>query len=339
MLSLLLLLVGCGAPVSSLASPSPTATSPYSVVTSTAHVPQLSIQATIPVGSLGMGITSADGAVWVVTISPKAQLLRIDPASNTVTATLDLPGRNGPGDNSWLAYGGGSLWISRTYAEEIDHVSIAPLMITARIRVADPFDVAYGFGSVWVPQFRTSTWSRIDPSTNTVVTTAQATGPTSVVTDAGSVWVLAHAVGQVLRIDPSTRAVIATTVLSDGPERIVAGFGSLWMADPEVAAINRIDEKTGKQSTEILLRTSELEAPLVVAAGGGYVWVGGDHFLSRIDPHTNRLTAGLTLPYDNKVCGPATAYLCIGGVTYANGSVWVVDWNHGQVLRVAPSSR
>jgi hypothetical protein len=304
---------------------------------STPPVAKLRVIAHIPVGEQGGGIVWAKGFIWLVGVYPHSEVAKIDPATNRIVGRLRL---GGAVDDAWIGYGEGSLWVSRSSANEVDRVSLSPLALVHRIKLEDPFDVAVGFGSVWVPQFNPYRWSRIDARANAVTMTQPATGPTSAVVDGGNVWILAHRSQSLLEINSAGGTVTRSIPVKTGgsvPERIAAGFGSIWATDPQSSSVARIDEVTGKQLVEIVLPLPRLFNPYGIATGGSSVWVATDHGLGRISPVTNRLTAMLTFPFDNKACGPKTQWPCTQGVAYANGSVWVTDWNTRQVLRVAPN--
>jgi streptogramin lyase len=305
-----------------------------------ARVARLRVQARIPIGQVGAGIVGAEGYVWTVSMFPTYQVIKIDPSSNRVVGRLALGGSGSMDDVVWITYDSGSLWVSRDASGEVDRITLDPLAVAARIKVDDPFDVAAGFGSLWVPQFSPYRWSVIDEGTNRVTKSQPATGPTAAVIDNGAVWMLAHRAQKLLRIDPSTNTVTQQISVNTGghvPERLAAGYGSIWTTDPKSNSVARIDETTGRQLVEILLPATPLWNPYPIATGGGSVWVGSDHGVGRINPKTNRLTGALTLTYDNKACGPGGANVCALGVTYANGSAWVTDVYHRQVLRIAPN--
>jgi hypothetical protein len=110
--------------------------------TSSSHAaptkPALRIRAHIPIGELAGGIVSAAGSIWVVTVYPKQQVIRIDPATNRVVRRIFLGGTPSPGDVAWITYGAGALWVSRAEANEVDRIDPASGAITARIEVDDP---------------------------------------------------------------------------------------------------------------------------------------------------------------------------------------------------------
>ena len=297
---------------------------------------------------LGAGITYADGAVWVQTVT-RNELVRIDPKTNRITGRLKLPDATS-GDAEDVApppaYGAGSLWLvggsdGLTPSSTVTRVTLNPLSVATTIKINEPFYVGFGFGSVWVMQFYPYRWSKIDPTTNKVGKSVPSIGPTSVTTGAGSVWILAHRARSLLRLDPRTDDVVARVpviTLGGSPENVMYGFGSMWVTDPVAPSVARIDVKTNKQLVEILMPDG-ISNPDALTTGGGFVWLASDHDLVRVDPRTNRVTGTLRvrLPTKDGACGRGTPFNCFPGVTFGDGSVWAVDNSRHEVLRVAPT--
>ncbi|HET9614651.1 MAG TPA: hypothetical protein VFP22_07550 [Candidatus Limnocylindrales bacterium] len=298
----------------------------------------LRVRARVATGDLVGGLASAGGFVWGVATYPRQEVVQIDPATNRVVARIPLGGTPGPSQVAWITYGDGALWVSRSLASEVDRIDPSTRRITARVALDDPYDVAVAGSTVFVPQFDPYQWSTIDATTASVTGSRPATGPSSAVVDNGAIWILAHRSKSILRVDPATNTVTKQIPVSTGggvPERLAAGFGSLWATDPRSSSIARIDEASGKQVKEIKLPADPLWNPYPIATGAGFVWVGSDHGVGKIDPATNRVVGSLALANDNKTCGPATDYPCTDGIVYADHSVWVADWNKRQVLRIA----
>ncbi|HYZ76316.1 MAG TPA: hypothetical protein VE596_02980 [Gaiellaceae bacterium] len=302
---------------------------------------RLPIQARIPIGETGVGLIAAQGAIWVVTME-KDSLLGIDPHTNRVMARLRLgPAPNDPVDLVPPAYGDGSVWVSQHQASQIVRVRLHPLRVASRIDVEGAWGVAYGFGAVWVAQFDAYKWARIDPARNKVVASFPAEGPSTTAVGDGSAWILAHRANTLLRVEPKSNHVLAAIPIKTGggvPEQVLFAYGSLWVTDPLSPSVARIDAKTNKQLVEILFR-KDMVGAVPETAGAGYLWVASDHHVIRIDPKTNAFASVLTVKPDQRRCGWQTRSGpgdCFDAVTYAYGSLWVVDVLHRQVLRLSP---
>jgi hypothetical protein len=150
--------------------------------------------AEIPVGSSPFGIAATDGAIWVQSLD-KGTIARIDPATNTVVATVQV----GPEDGS-------------------SHAGLS--------------DLAAFDGQVWTINKVDYTLVRIDPATNQVaqeIAVEPAAGsddvdPFFMLVDETGIWVTEREGNRLLHIDPATGAVLASLDLPL-PGWMAAGFG------------------------------------------------------------------------------------------------------------------
>lgn len=192
----------------------------WSVITPTAtwvasaranHVVQL-----LPEGKVGLiaevhrpcsGLTAGFGSIWSPSCLEK-KLMRIDPATGTVTAALDAEPENSEGG---ITTGAGAVWmvVKPSTLIRIDPgtsqvVASVPLPPTA----ANP---VFGGGFVWVSTFENNSVVQVDPQSNRIVRTSP-TGPKPrfITFGAGSVWTLNQGDGSVTRIDAKSGKVLAT---------------------------------------------------------------------------------------------------------------------------------
>lgn len=144
------------------------------------------------------------GAVWVQNIWT-AEILRIDPATNEVIATIPT----GPSDfnNTSLAIGAGSLWIEdggdAGTVERIDPATNTIVATTAVLGL-DQSSLAADDTGVWALFVRSSLLVRIDPLT-LETRTLEIAAPAGVTIGGGSVWVTtaAGSPNTVIRITPT----------------------------------------------------------------------------------------------------------------------------------------
>ena len=180
-------------------------------------------------------VAAGEGGVWVV--STEHQLIKIDPTSNTVAGTWNLPAgaaavRAGlgslwvtvsdanqllmidPSDPTrqtaipvgayprFLTVGGDAVWVMNQHDGSISWVSAAGTVL-GTTRIADRIeggDIAFGGGSVWV-QPGGQLLVQLDPSTGEVVAEyGPRSGSGSVAADDAAVWVSAHDVNAVWRL-------------------------------------------------------------------------------------------------------------------------------------------
>jgi branched-chain amino acid transport system substrate-binding protein len=129
----------------------------------------------------------SNGVVWGLKPTPDAdELVRVDPASNTVTATIKVPG-----DLNDLAVGAGVVWASDPEAGVVWRVDPGPPVRQRTVPATTGIEsLAFGAGSVWAVNPLRGTISRIDPSTNLVSQTIRIGGtPRDVTFGDGAVWV------------------------------------------------------------------------------------------------------------------------------------------------------
>jgi hypothetical protein len=242
----------------------------------------------------GTAVAYGAGSVWVSVLpvdSSERWVLRIDPASDEVLATIPVPGVPG-----WEVGGGGLV--------------VAEGSVWVAGRGDDPEGDTHGFVT------------RIDPSTNRVVDTITLQeGPVSdVAVDGTAIWALISGnPGQptLLRVEPSSGQVVATIPLEGGYGRYVfIGDGSVLAAlvQPpggpfDGGTLVRIDPATNQ-----VAGTYDLGAYPSVSMGEGMIWAVTDSGLVQIDPATGQPTRG---PAEVPCSGDA---LAVGA-----GGVWCFD--------------
>jgi len=220
--------------------------------------------------AVGRATSIAYGAdsLWV-SINPanssQRSILRIDPQSDQILATIPVPFVPG-----WDIGGGG--------------LSVAQ-------------------GSVWVAGADRSGGAilRVDPSTNAVADTIplKEGRVADVAVDASAIWALIsgnQGAPEVVRIDPSSDRVVATIRLNGGYGRsIFAIGGSVFVAITQPpggpfdsGTLVRID-----QTTNQVVGTFDLGTYPSVAVGNGMMWaVTANGGLVQIDPATGQPTRG-----------------------------------------------
>ncbi|HEV7524295.1 MAG TPA: hypothetical protein VGP92_04980, partial [Acidimicrobiia bacterium] len=195
----------------------------------------------VPIGAIGADLTTGAGAVWA-TDAKLGNLLRIDPSTNKVTATIPV----GATPDSVIVDQNG-VWVANRLPQgTVKRIDPATNTVVATIPVgAEPDQVAAGAGSVWSANRADGTISRIDPATNQVVARISVGGhPKSVIAGAGAIWVSESSGNTVLRIDPATNTVTATVTVGQRPEHGAVGAGSIWIANPGDDTISRIEPGT-----------------------------------------------------------------------------------------------
>lgn len=272
------------------------------------------------------------GSLWLLAPdSEEPALLRVDPATNEIAATILLPGNQCQGftvsdDAIWVCTPDGAVRIDPATNAIVGDVAFQTGGIYGRL--------AFGAGAVWaigtdggVP----NALVRIDPPTMAATTIPLGHGAATLAYGFDAVWVTAPQEGMILRVDPDSHAVTEHTTGLARPWVVVAGPDSLWVTlfggedvDPDEPTVVRIDPDDGTNVIEIATgAASENQGGLWATADA--VWVRApDAFLTRIDPATNEVV--------ETISGPVST----GDVTVAFGSVWATAGNALTVYRLTP---
>ena len=264
------------------------------------------------------------GATWVAN---QGALLRIDPRTNRVVATVPTPVT---GQNASIGFGEGAVWVTSGQANGVVYrVDPAANRVTATIGVpGGAFGIVVAAGTVWVTQYLPEPdpgiVARIDARSNRLLPPVQVPnmpGPIRYGLDA--IWVTSRFT--VSRIDPRSGAV--TRPLHRVGDVMAVGAGSLWGTfanSADDAGVQRVDPVTGR-----VVATIRIPNGVLMAFGLGTLWVaqdaptitsGGNEpvkvrpgKLYRIDPTSNR-ARGRPVPLP----GIAPSALAVG-----EGAVWV----------------
>ncbi|HSO95204.1 MAG TPA: hypothetical protein VLV81_04115 [Acidimicrobiia bacterium] len=210
------------------------------------------------------------GALWARAHDRANALLRIEPTTNRVVATIDLGVEPGA-----IAVTGTDVWVANP-AGTVVRIDASTNSVRTAIWVGSvTFGIAADPATLWVSgrtfDDRQAVIWRIDPNTNAVAATiATPVNCDAIADDAGTTWaecINAH------RIDPSTNVLhgtgaaaldglavadgsawalgqarslarisnldntIRTVAVPAGSEGIAVGFGAVWVANPDVAGV------------------------------------------------------------------------------------------------------
>jgi Glutamine cyclotransferase len=241
-------------------------------------------------------IAIGEGSVWVTApdLRPdgsRGNLVRIDPFTNEVAATINIGG-----PIQGLAVGGGSVWVTVPDGGSSTLYRVDPRTerVAETVRVSEAAgSLLFADGSVWVNhEWAGGSVDRIDPATGEVTGTFDL--PNVQAAGGGSLWGVSG--DAVLRIDPESGDVLATIPIARA-QQVAFDGSALWVlasprsSDPDLfepiagtAAVVRIDPATDRPIGDPVM-LEDLQ-PLALAAGERDAWVVDyyDGFLSRIEP-------------------------------------------------------
>jgi streptogramin lyase len=288
------------------------------------------VMATIPAGDGPTGIGSGNEGIWVA--DPDAGVVsQIDPATNEVVATIELPGTSPDevvaGDGVvWASDGGGSLAM-------IDPATSSRQLTVPLPGVGDSsLDLALGEEqSVWA----------VDPATGRVYrvsgdlpeeSSIEGLSSTDVAAGDEGVWVLDGPAGSWADITPlgtprkMTPVIDAPGVIEGGPNADLAvGFGYLWISTGGSGSVYRVDPST--EEVEVI-NVGGRYADLTVGEGAVWALVAGEESaeLVAIDP------GSATVSGEPLSLGAGAIDVVTG-----HGSLWVPDKSGASVLRIDPT--
>ena len=145
-----------------------------------------------------MSLTAAPGALWVAV--PNAnRIVRVDPATDKVVATVGLPYC----PEAFLVADESSVWSAGGgCANTVGRIDTRTSRLMRRLYEPHPVGLGLAFGSVWVAVIDSANVDQIDPRTGHLIARLHVGGaPVRLAVGFGSVWVDDDN-GRVLRIQP-----------------------------------------------------------------------------------------------------------------------------------------
>jgi YVTN family beta-propeller protein len=262
-------------------------------------------------------------------VIPPNFVAAIDPATNMVTAMLQVGIRPGP-----VAGGEGSIWVGNLDGKSLTRIDPASgkIEIVATIPLpAEPTAIDVGRGAVWVVNGR-GTLYRVDPQ---FVETSDPVEPgvrsirhtgAGVDLGEGSVWA-AFGESILAKVDPDTLAADAVSTAGAAPAGLVVAYGSVWVANSADATVRRYSPRTYDLGEDGLVNVGR--GPTGIAAGDGSIWVActEDDLVARLPAD---LGAGSYRPMEVGD-GPTS-------VAFGAGAVWVANTRAGTVSRIDPET-
>jgi tRNA A-37 threonylcarbamoyl transferase component Bud32/streptogramin lyase len=267
------------------------------------------------------------------------RLVRIDPATNRVSAEIDV----GAAPTA-TAVSGRTVWVYNRLDRTVSEVAAATNEVRHTTEVStEPAVLAYGTGPVLAAD-AAGAWlvgydarrdrhllTRVPAGGGAVKEYRLGMDLAAVVVADGAVWVLAHRGRRnaALRIDPVRGRVLASLrlpndLLASRVDGLAVGNGYVWVTNLNTARLYRVDPETG----DMLERDFGSYATRP-ALGYGWLWMciarTTDPAMGRVDPRTlrNTLESG-ALPAEE------------GQYAVGYGSVWRHDVPSGTLMRFDP---
>jgi virginiamycin B lyase len=277
--------------------------------------------ATIKVGGTADWVLIADDAVWVASTKPYG-VLRIDPATNKIVATVKVSGEACSG----LASGFGSIWVPVCGKKPaLVRIDATKNTITASLPIAPTGPeggITTSGDSVWMAADKNDTLTRIDPSTNNVRQKISIPhGSYNPIFSDGIVWITGIESNVLTAVDAATGKVLESVAVGPKPRFLTSGGGSIWTLNQGDGTVSRVDEKSRKVTATIQVG---------IPGAGGDIGYGAESVwptvfgvpLTRIDATANKVVR---------------QWVGKGGdsLRYGFGSIWITDYKKGLLSRIA----
>jgi DNA-binding beta-propeller fold protein YncE len=259
-------------------------------------------------------------------------LVRIDPATNAVSAVVNVAGRR----PSATAVSGRSVWVYNDASRTVSEIDAVTRDVLRTPLVTSPHALDSFSGPVLAADGAGAWVVGVDERGRSLLTRVFSGGhgkreyrldhePRAVAVGYGAVWVVARGAreNEVLRIDPATGKVTKRTRFPAASriDSLAAGLGGVWVVASSSATLYRIDPHSAAVTGRVDL--GERAARPVVVLGS--IWVGladSGSDTVRVDPRT----VSVVQSFD--CCPPSSGYFAAG-----HGSIWDYDAPTGTVVR------
>jgi streptogramin lyase len=221
-------------------------------------------------------------SVWLTNYADN-QLLRIDPGTNTVAATIPFPGPDG------IEKDGDTLVVASFDGEFVARVLPNTGEAVQRVDVGgNPTAIlSHPDHGLWAAVVDTGEIVQIDRDSFEILQrVVVGAGPEGLGFDSKYLWVANNAEGTIAKVDPVAGEVVMTVVVGDGPTDLVSVDGSVWVTLTDEGSLVQVDADTGEIITRTPLGgTSAGGGPTGIAYGNAAIWVAmqGEQSVVRID--------------------------------------------------------
>jgi len=180
-----------------------------------------------------LNVVAGAGSIWVASDHAAGKVARVDPATNTVIATITVS----PG--TWyLAFGFGSLWAVSSESKTVQRIDPATNTVAKTTMLGNiPGFLTTGEGAVWVQEQGDGTVAKVDPATGEVLGRAKVGAVLKygdIDTGAGMVWLRTTEDQTFVAIDPKTLQVVARLGKAEGSGALRYTEGGLWTSAHDV---------------------------------------------------------------------------------------------------------
>jgi virginiamycin B lyase len=184
-----------------------------------------------------LNVVAGAGSIWVAS-EDKGAIARVDPASNSVTASIPVD----PG-TYYLAFGLGSLWAVSAEHQSLQKLDPQANAVVKRTALGrEPGFLVAGEGAVWVQEQGDGTLARIDPETGDVsgrVKVDETLKYGDIDAGGGKIWLRTTAGQTFVVIDPATLAIRARVGQQTGSGALRYTKKGVWTTSHDIHTLSR----------------------------------------------------------------------------------------------------
>jgi DNA-binding SARP family transcriptional activator/DNA-binding beta-propeller fold protein YncE len=169
-----------------------------------------------------LAVATSPGDLWIGLADD--ELLRLDPDSLRVKATIKVPGRV-----EKIAVVGRALWTLQFFDNSVKRIDPRTGRITATALPGRPVAIAAGSGAVWVATSGEDELWKLNLATGAISGSFPlGVTPSAIAVQPGAVWVAAESDGLLERIDPASGTIVPLNLHHAIGGLAIAG-GNVWL--------------------------------------------------------------------------------------------------------------
>lgn len=183
-----------------------------------------------------LNVVAGAGSIWVAS-DDKGVLVRVDPASNSVVASIQVDP-----STYYLAFGLGSLWAVSAVHQSLQKIDPQTNLVVKRTALGrEPGFLVAGEGAVWVQEQGDGTLARIDPETGEVsgrVKIDETLKYGDIDAGGGKIWLRTTAGQTFVVVDPKSLAIRARVGKATGSGALRYTRKGVWTTSHDVHTLS-----------------------------------------------------------------------------------------------------
>jgi YVTN family beta-propeller protein len=240
------------------------------------------VSAVVPLDAQPTALAFADGLLWATT-GTAGELLKIDPAYNRVSKTLELAAEplhpyDGPNTRvGAITAGAGGIWVG---GFRLQKFAGDQRLVTRPLGTISGLAAAHGF--VWAADNDSGLLTQVDPTAhivrqisvgaNSATGREQVYGITGIAACRSSLWLTDPGGNRVWNVDPSSTRIADAVAVPGRPTGIACDGRDIWVTSIGNDTVSEIDTTAAR-----IIRTVHLDrTPAGIAANPKDIWVSVD---------------------------------------------------------------